>query len=98
MLINLTLVEFENLPKKKQDNIKSRFGTVLSMKLPVIYDENNLENLANDYFIRITAALDSCANEPKENAICMEIATTLEKKLMSMLVASKINVLLNCWD
>ncbi len=98
MLINLTLVEFENLPKKKQDNIKSRFGTVLSMKLPVIYDENNLENLANDYFIRITAALDSCANDPKENAVCMEIATTLEKKLMSMLVASKINVLLNCWD
>ena len=98
MLINLTLTEFDNLPKKKQEKIKSRFGSVLSIKLPVIYEENNLETLANDYFIRITAALDSCANEPKENAVCMEIATSLEKKLMGMLIASKINVLLNCWD
>ena len=98
MLINLTNFDFNSLPRAKQESLEKRFGSILDIHLPVIFDELQLEDLANDFFVRITAAIDSCANEPKENAVCMHIATALEKKIMSMLIASKINVLLNCWD
>ncbi len=97
MLINLTPTKFEELQKKKQQNITERFGTVLDYCLPIVLDEKKINSIAEDFFVRITAALDTCANEPKENAVCMEIQTRLEKKLMSLLMASQIEVLLSCF-
>ena len=97
MLINLTPIKFEEIQAKKRQNIIERFGSVLDFSIPVLIEEEEIDSIANDFFIRITAAFDTCANEPKENAVCMEIQTHLEKKIMGLLMASQIEVLLSCF-
>lgn len=98
MLVNLTSTKFDSLSKSQKEKVNSKYGSVIGIELPILYEENELEEIANDYFIRVTAAMDSCASEPKQNAVCMHISTPLEKKLLSLLLASTINVILNCWE
>jgi hypothetical protein len=97
MLINLSTHRFDDLSQKVKQKIIEKYGSVLEINLPVIVADNKIPEIANKYFRQIAASFDSCANEPKENAVCMSIQTHLEKKLMSILIASEINVVLSCW-
>jgi len=98
MLINLTDVSFDSLTSAQKEKVIKKYGTVLEFKLPVAYKDKHLEQLGNEFFTKVAAAFDSCANEPKQNAVCMNIATSLEKKLLNLFMISQINVILNCWD
>lgn len=97
MLINLTENKLELLNFKQKENLHEKYGSFLDFNLPIIIPDEEIEQLANDFFNRISIAFDSCSNEPKQNAVCMEIQTRLEKRLMSLLVSSKIEVFLNCF-
>jgi hypothetical protein len=96
MLINLTEISSEELNKNVRKRFEENYGSILDMPLPVVTDEKSIIEYAENYFMRITAAFDTCANEPKPNVVCMNIETELEKKLMSMLLASSIEVILSC--
>ena len=93
MLVNLTTLLFEQMSEQKQTELADLYGTLLDFQLP----ENtsiNIEQLAEDYFIRTAAALDACSNEPKPKAVLMNNNTNLEKLLKHYFEQSKIKVIL----
>ncbi len=96
MLINLHEIESSQLPAAVKKRFQETYGSILDMPLPVVTDEQKIIEVANDFFMRITAAFDTCANDPKPNVVCMQVETELEKKLMSMLLSSEIEVILSC--
>lgn len=97
MLINLTEKKLELLSVKQKENLHEKYGSFLDFNLPIIIPDEEIDAVANDFFNQISTAFDTCSNEPKQNAVCMEIQTRLEKRLMSLLVSSQIDVVLNCF-
>ncbi len=94
MLVNLTNTLFEQLSKQKQAELTDLYGTLLDLQFPKNSLNTNIEQLAEDYFIRTAAALDACANEPKQKAVLMNNKTELELLLKKYFEQSKIKVIL----
>lgn len=93
MLVNLTGESFENLPEHEKSDLARKFGSILDINLAKINDDKELNAVAGNYFLRTTAALDSCANEPK--AVLMNNETKLEKLLKHYFEISKIEMMIN---
>ena len=93
MLINLSNHPSDRWGEKQMHLTNEMFGAVLDLPFPPIdpeADENEVKELANDYFNRVTAIFDECANEPKPNAVHIQGEFTFVFALVSLLLSSGI--------
>ncbi len=89
MLINLS-----NHPSKiwgnKQSSLTAEiYGSVIDLPFPPINPEateNNIAELAKEYFKRITIIFDECASEPKANAVHIQGEFIFVYVLVTMLL------------
>lgn len=96
MLINLTETKFEQINNGKIDYLAEKYGSILDFSLPNNYMHEEIETVAESVFVRIATALDTCANEPKKNIVCINDNTKLEKIIIDMLILSDIEILSDC--
>jgi len=93
MLINFTNHPSERWSDKQINTAKEIYGTVLDYRFPEVppeADEQEIKRMAEKYFNMIVAAFDSCANEPKPNAVHIQGEFTLVYRLVSLLKSSGI--------
>jgi len=93
MLINLSNHPSEKWDKKQSTLALERYGTVLDIPFPPVDPEAGEEDifkLAEEYFGRVTAVFDECANEPKPNAVHIQGEFTFVFALVTMLLRSGI--------
>ena len=93
MLINLSNHPSERWDEVQKSLAESAYGAILDMPFPSVdpeADERAVTALAKDYFGRVTAVFDECANEPKPNAVHVQGEYTFVFALVSMLLGSGI--------
>ena len=92
------LINFTNHPSDKWGNIQKEaavttYGSILDYTFPNVSPEatgEDIDQMARHYFNLITAAFDSCANEPYPHVVHIQGEFTLVHRLVNLLTASKI--------
>ena len=93
MLINLSNHPIDNWDKKQKNIALEKYGAVLDMPFPPVdpeATESNIQELAKEYFGRVTVVFDECANESKPNAVHIQGEFTFVYAVVSMLLHSGI--------
>ena len=93
MLINFTNHPSDKWSEAQMKAAKEKYGYVVDYKFPEVppeADEEEIKKLADKYFRMITAAFDSCANEPFPIAVHIQGEFTLVYRLVSLLKSSDI--------
>jgi len=93
MLINLSNHPSKKWGKKQQMTAEENYGVISDLPFPDIdpsWSKDKILKLSNEYFDRIAQMLDSCANEPKPNAVHIQGEFTFVFNLVTVLKSSKI--------
>jgi hypothetical protein len=91
MLINTTKINSSDWSKELISSAIEKYGTILDLPLPEDY--LNLEETATNYFFRISANFDTCANTPKDNIVIIDLGSPLKKEIIKLLEMSKIETI-----
>lgn len=92
------LINFSNHPtgdwsESQIAMAKGAFGTLVDVPFPAVdpgAHECEIDQMAADYFSRLTTMLDECANEPCANAVHIQGEFTFVFRLVTLLKASGI--------
>lgn len=93
MLINLSNHPSAQWQSNQQELAIKQFGSIVDMQFPEVLpeaDQQFIENMALDYFSKITNILDECCNEPQPNAVHVQGEFTLTFQLVTLLKKSGI--------
>jgi len=93
MLINVSNHPSQYWPENQMELAISQFSTLIDLPFSAIdprSTEGVIDLLASDYFTKIMAILDECANEPYAHAIHIQGEYTFVFRLVTLLKASGI--------
>ena len=94
MLINLSNHPSNKWGKKQQDAASEKYGIISDLPFPTIspnWGETKIQQLSDEYFVKIAKILDQCPNDPKQNAVHIMGEFTFVFKLVTLLKNSSIN-------
>lgn len=93
MLINLSNHPYSGWSHEQKKRAAEFFGTVTDLAFPAVDPKastRQVKQLVQEYFQRITAIFDACANEPKANAVHIQGEFTFVCNLVASLKSSDI--------
>ncbi len=93
MLINFSNHPSVNWSESQIAMAKSTFGALVDVPFPAVdpgAQEREIDQMALDYYSRLTTMLDECANEPYVNAVHIQGEFTFVFRLVTLLKASGI--------
>ena len=98
MLINLSNHPSSQWSHLQKEKAEKQFGTIFDLSFPEIdpkAGDDKILALTRDYFMRITAALDTYANEPLENAVHIQGEFTFVFAMVTLLLRSGITCIVS---